>query len=346
MSRLMFPLGATLALTTTLPVMAQDDSQSSPVLYPEIQSFLETLEGAPAINTLPPEEARQILIDTQTGADVDMPEASVEEMTLPVGPDSDTTVYVVRPDGAGDEALPGVVYFHGGGWILGNFTTHERLMREMANKTNAANVFVEYAPSPEQKHPYAIEQDYGVLEYVAQNPEEFGIDGERLAIAGDSVGGHMVATVAMMARQNGGPEIDAQVMFYPVTTAELDSDSYSEFADGPWLTKAMMEWFWDAYLPEGADTSDPMISPLMAEQDVLADFAPTLVITDENDVLRDEGEAFAEKLAQAGVEVESVRYNDTMHDFVMLNPIANTPSTRGAIDRASNFLSDHLTADE
>ena len=346
MSRPIVPLAAALALSTALPALAQEDSQTGPILYPEIQSFLDSLAGAPAVNPLPPEEARQVLIGAQTNADVEMPAATVEEKTLAVGPDGETKVFVVSPEGESQEALPGVVYFHGGGWILGNFTTHERLMREMANKTNAVYVFVEYAPSPEQKHPYAIEQDYGVLEYVAQNPDEFGIDGERLAIAGDSVGGHMVATVAMMARQNGGPEIDAQVMFYPVTTAELDSESYSEFADGPWLTKAMMEWFWDAYLPEGADTSDPMISPLMAEQDVLADFAPTLVITDENDVLRDEGEAFAEKLAQAGVEVQTVRYNETIHDFVMLNPITDTPATRAAIDQAAQFLSQHLSAEE
>ena len=156
----------------------------------------------------------------------------------------------------------------------------------------------------------------------------------------------MVAAVAMMANQNGGPEIDAQVMFYPVTTAELDSDTYAEFSDGPWLTKAMMEWFWEAYLPEGADITDPMISPLMADASDLEFFAPTLLIMDENDVLRAEGEAFGEKLVEAGVDAPSVRYNATMHDFVMLNPIANTPSTDAAVNQAAQFLMQHLSAEE
>jgi acetyl esterase len=318
-----------------------DPQQEEVILAPETRSFIQSLAGAEPINTLTPEAARQRLIDAQTGS-AELPPASVEEMSLPVGPTGEVTVYVVRPEGSDAETLPGVVYFHGGGWILGNFTTHERLMRELANKSEAAFVFVEYAPAPEQKHPVQLEQDYAVLEYVASNPGEFGIDPERLATAGDSVGGQMVAVVAMMAAEQNGPEIDAQVMFYPVTTANLDSRSYELFAEGPWLTKASMEWFWNAYLPEGADRSDPMVSPLNADEEQLANFPPTLVITDENDVLRDEGEAFAAKLVEAGVETEATRYLHTIHDFVMLNAITNTPSPRAAIEQAASFLREHL----
>lgn len=336
-------------LFAPLPAVAQqggmtaDLTMESVVLSPETQAFLDSLEGAPAVNTLPPEEARQVLIDTQTSADVELAPASIEEMTLAVGPDGETKVFVVRPEGSEDETLPGVVYYHGGGWILGNFTTHERLIRELVNKTGAAFVFVEYEPAPEKKHPYQLEQGFGVLEYVAANPGEFGIDAERLATAGDSVGGQMVAVIAMMAEERGGPEIDAQVMLYPVTTAHLTTDSYGQFADGPWLTKAMMEWFWNAYLPEGADRDDPMISPLLAEDAALRNFAPTLVITDENDVLRNEGEFFADRLVQAEVDVTTTRYPHTMHDFMMLNPITEAPEPRGAINQTANWLREHLS---
>ena len=341
-----FVLAAPLAVAQDDPAKKRTQPGSaqsgSVIVSPATQAFLDGLEGQPPINSLPPEEARQVLIDAQTKADVRMPSASVIEKTLDVGPTGEVTVQVVRPEGTDEEALPGVVYFHGGGWILGDFTTHERLMRDLANQTNATFVFVEYSPAPEEKHPVQLEQGYAVLEYVAANADEFGIDAGRLATAGDSVGGHMVAVTAMMAEEQDGPDIAAHVMFYPVTTADLTTDSYGEFAEGPWLTKAAMQWFWDAYLPEDADKSDPMISPLAASSAQLGSFAPTLVITDENDVLRDEGEEFADKLVQAGVEVEAVRYEHTIHDFVMLNAFTDAPEPRAAIEQAAGFLKAHL----
>ncbi|WP_407947097.1 alpha/beta hydrolase [Paracoccus liaowanqingii] len=339
-----FPLRtmtAGLALSALMPLTA--GAQDAPVLSPDTQAFIDSLAGAPAVNTLPPEEARQVLIDTQTGADVEMPDAMVEEMTLPIGPTGEVTVHVVRPAGSEGETLPGVVYFHGGGWILGNFTTHERLMRDLANKTEAAFVFVEYAPAPEQKHPVQLQQDFAVLQHVAENAADMGIDANQLALAGDSVGGQMVAVVAQMAKAEGGPELDSMALLYPVTTADLTSPSYDQFAEGPWLTKAMMEWFWDAYLPEGVDAADPMISPLNHAVEDLQDLPPALVITDANDVLRDEGEAFAAKLVQAGVPTEATRYHFTLHDFMMLNPIAETPAAMAAVDQTARFLRDHFT---
>jgi acetyl esterase len=339
-------LGAASLLALATAATAEQHMNQEPViLAPETRDFVEKISEMTPINELPVEEARARLTKAQEGS-ADLPPASVEEKTLAVGPTGEVKVYVVRPEGSEDSTLPGVVYFHGGGWILGNFTTHERLVRELANKVEAAVVFVEYAPAPEQKHPVQIEQDYAVLQYISENPDEFGIDAERLATAGDSVGGQMVATVAMMAQQQGGPEIDAQVMFYPVTTAVLDSESYELFADGPYLTKAAMEWFWEAYLPEGANLSDPMISPLRASDEQLAQFAPTLVITDENDVLRDEGESFAARLVEAGVETEGARYLHTIHDFVMLNAFTDTPAPRAAIEQAAGFLREHLGQDD
>ncbi len=312
------------------------------VLEQTTQAFIDSLKGSTPINQLPYDEARQVLIDTQTKGDTAMPDADVQETTLKVGPTGEVKVYTVRPAGTEGETLPGVIYFHGGGWVLGNFTTHERLMRDLATQANAAMVFVEYSPAPEQKHPVQLEQDYAVLKYVAENAAEFGIDPNQLALAGDSVGGQMVAVTAVRAKADG-PALDSMVLFYPTTTADLTSHSYELFADGPWLTKASMEWFWEAYLPQGTDSSDPMISPLNYDEQALADLPPALVITDANDVLRDEGEAFASKLTLAGVETQSTRYDFTTHDFVMLNPYAQTPATMAAIAEAATFLKDHFT---
>jgi acetyl esterase len=311
------------------------------VLEHTTQNFIDSLKGSTPISQLPYDQARQVLIDTQTKGHTAMPDADVKELTLKVGPTDAVKVYTVRPKSTKGKTLPGVVYFHGGGWVLGNFTTHERLMRDLATQANVAMVFVEYSPAPEQKHPVQLDQDYGVLKYVAKNPIEFGIDPNQLAIAGDSVGGQMVAVTAVRAKAEG-PSLDSMVLFYPVTTADLTSHSYELFADGPWLTKASMAWFWEAYLPKGTDSADPMVSPLNYGAKDLAGLPPALVITDANDVLRDEGEAFASKLTLAGVETQSTRYDFTTHDFVMLNAYAQTPATTAAITEAANFLKVHF----
>jgi acetyl esterase len=231
-----------------------------------------------------------------------------------------------------------IVYFHGAGWVMGDTTTHDRLVRELAVGANAVVVFVDYDRSPEARYPIAIEQDYAVTRYVATHPGEFGVDASRLAIAGDSVGGNMTAVVSLLAKERQGPAIAAQVLFYPVTDASLSQPSYTEFADGPWLTTKAMTWFWDAYLPDPAARKDRHVSPLNATLDQLKGLPPALVITDENDVLRDEGEAYARKLTQAGVRVTATRYGATIHDFVMLNALAETPATRGAVSQAVTFL--------
>src|SRR5680860_557787 len=293
-------LTASAALITIPAFGFAQDTTAPKTDFPEVvleqttQTFIDSLKGSTPINQLSYDEARQVLIDTQTKGDTAMPDAIVQEMTLDVGPIGKVKVHTVRPTATENKKLPGVVYFHGGGWVLGNFTTHERLMRDLATQANAAMVFVEYTPAPEAKHPVQLDQDYAILKYVADNASEFGIDANQLAIAGDSVGGQMVAVTAVRAKADG-PALDSMVLFYPVTTADLTSHSYELFAEGPWLSKASMEWFYEAYLPEGTDSADPMVSPLNYSKDELADLPPALVITDANDVLRDEGEAFASK---------------------------------------------------
>jgi acetyl esterase len=309
---------------------------AEPILELHTQQFVDSLADAPPVYTLSPADARSVLAQVQS-IPVGKPSAQIEDIALPVGPTGSVPIRIVRPTGAAG-VLPVVMYFHGGGWVLGDRDTHDRVVREIAVGAEAAVVFVDYARAPEARYPVAIEQAYAATRYVADNAASLRIDPLRLAVAGDSVGGNMAAAITLMAKQRRGPKIAFQVLFYPVTDAGFDTSSYLRFADGPWLTKRAMEWFWDAYLPDPAARNQPTATPLKAPLDHLSGLPEALVIVDENDVLRDEGEAYARKLSDAGVRVTSVRYNGTIHDFVMLNVLADTPATRGAIAQAVGAL--------
>jgi acetyl esterase len=306
-------------------------------LEPVTQAFVDSLAGAPPLYTLSPHAARDVLAGAQKSVKVTLAPASSEDRVLNVGPKGRTNIRVYRP-GKFNGQLPVVIYTHGGGWVLGDRETHDRLVRELTIGTNAVFVFVDYDRSPESRYPDAVEESYAVLKYVTEHPDEFGVDASRVAIAGDSVGGNMTAVVALFAKERNGPEIKAQLLFYPVTDASMSTASYEQFAEGPWLTKKAMEWFWDQYLPDVSKRADVHVSPINATSEQLKGLPQTLLFVDENDVLRDEGEAYGRKLAAAGVRVTSVRYNGTIHDFMLLNPIAETPAVRGAIDQASDYL--------
>jgi acetyl esterase len=225
-----------------------------------------------------------------------------------------------------------------GGWILGDKQTHDRMTREIAVGADAAVVFVDYERSPEVQYPIAVEQAYAATKYVVEHGKELSVDATRLALVGDSVGGNMAAAVTLMAKERAGPKIAFQVLFYPVTDADFDTGFYQAFADGPWLTRPAMEWFWNAYLPDVAARTQITATPLNASLEQLKGLPDALVIVDENDVLRDEGEAYARKLSEAGVRVTSVRYNGTIHDFVLLNALTDTPAVRGALQQANDAL--------
>jgi acetyl esterase len=316
------------------------------VLEPTTQAFVDALaaQGGLPIYELSYAGARKVLEDAQSQPVAKLP-ANVEERVLPVGPNGEVSVRIYRPQGS-KGLLPVVMYFHGGGWVLGSKHTHDRLLRDLVNSTSAAFVFVNYTPSPEAQFPIAIEQDYAATRYIAEHGQEFGFDASRLAVAGDSVGGNMVAVVTQLAKQRKGPAIRYQVLFYPVTDAAMNTSSYSEFADGPWLTRRAMEWFWDAYAPNQDDRKKTTASPLAATLEELSGLPPALVIVDENDVLRDEGEAYAKKLIQAGVEVTAMRVLATHHDFALLNALADTPATKATIQLASKKLSEALASAE
>lgn len=257
-------------------------------------------------------------------------------ITVPAGA-GDVRVRIVRPPGSAGP-LPAILYVHGGGWILGGAVTHDRLIRELAVGADAAVVFVDYDRSPEARYPVAIEQAYAVARWITEHGGSSGLDTSRVAIAGDSVGGNMTAALTLLAKQRGEVRFVHQSLYYPVTDAGQDTPSYREFADGPHLTAKAMAWFWDAYLPEKDKRDEITASPLRASLDDLAGLPEAFVLVDECDVLRDEGEAYARKLTAAGVRTTSARYNGTIHDFMMLNPLRGTAATTAAIEQAIHVL--------
>ncbi|MYZ08113.1 alpha/beta hydrolase fold domain-containing protein [Streptomyces sp. SID2999] len=301
------------------------------------QGFVNELaaQNPPPLSTLSTKAARDVLNKLQAGPVEKLP-ADVTQKTIKGGPTGEVSLTILRPKGA-TGTLPGLVYIHGGGWVLGNEMTHDRLVRQLANGANAAVVFVNYTPSPEARYPVAIEQAYFASKWVAEHGQEIGIDSTRLAVAGDSVGGDMTAAVTMMAKERGGVKFRQQVLLYPVTEADFNTASYRRFAENCWLTKANMEYFWDQYAPSAADREQPLAAPDKATTEQLRGLPPALLVTD-SDVLRDSAVAYAGKLRAAGVPVEHLDYPETVHDFMMLNALRDTPSAKDAVARTSAAL--------
>jgi acetyl esterase len=308
---------------------------SSHTLEPAAQKIADATAEPPYLYELSPDGARKILDDIQA-APVAKPDVEEKWITVPaeVG---DVPVRIVRPLGSAGP-LPTILYVHGGGWILGNAGTHDRLVRELAVGVNAAVAFVEYDRSPEARYPVAIEQAYATALWITRDGAAENLDASRLAVAGDSVGGNMTAALAILAKQRGDVTFVHQSLYYPVTDAAQDTGSYREFADGPYLRAASMAWFWDAYLPEADRRGEITASPLRASVEQLSGLPETFLIVDENDVLRDEGEAYSRKLNAAGVRTTSVRYNGTIHDFMMLNPVRETAAATAAVEQAIHVL--------
>ncbi|MGK3114812.1 alpha/beta hydrolase [Candidatus Pantoea formicae] len=305
-----------------------------------VSAFLKVLNsgGGKPIEQLSPAAARAVLIGAQKG--VKLPPASVSEKVITVL-GKPLTLTVVKPENASG-TLPVFMFFHGGGWVLGDYQTHERLVRDLVNESGAAAVFVNYTPSPEAHFPVAVTQAYEATKWVAEHGNEIGVDGTRLALVGNSVGGNMVASVALQALRNHTPAIRYNVMLWPVTDADFSDASYQQFAEGHFLTKNMMKWFWDNYTTSETDRNNILASPLRATTAELKGLSPTLIQTAELDVLRDEGEAFGRKLDAAGVPVTVTRYNGMIHDYGLLNAISQEPTVRTALQQASSEIKLHL----
>jgi acetyl esterase len=317
-------------------------SQSSRavLLEPAAQAFADANSSPPYLFELSPEQGRAALDQLQSGT-ISKPEADITDLTVPGGPNGDVAVRIVKPAGMSGP-LPVVLFIHGAGWVFGDTVTHDRLIRELAVGAGAAVVFPDYRRSPEARYPSAIEECYTVARWVADSGAEHGLDAAHLAVAGDSVGGNIAAALTLLAKQRSGPTFVAQVLFYPVTNAAFDTGSYRQFAEGYHLRRDAMIWFWDQYSTESQRT-EITASPLRATTEQLTGLPPALVITAEADVLRDEGEAYANKLRTAGVPVTTRRYKGTIHDFVMIDAMADSDAAKAATAQAIQFLTNAIS---
>ena len=309
--------------------------QSRIVLEPSAQAIVDATSQPPFLYELEPAAARKVLEDLQAAPIEKLP-VEEEWITVPAAV-GDARVRIVKAVG-NSGPLPVIVYMHGGGWILGNAGTHDRLVRELAVGARAALLFVEYPNSPEAHYPVAIEQGYATAQWAIREGAAKGLDASRMAVAGESVGGDMAAALTLMAKDRADVTFVQTSMYYPVTDAAMDTNSYDEFAEGYYLTRKAMEWFWDAYTTDPAERAEIYASPNRATTEQLQGLPPTLLLVDEVDPLRDEGEAYAAKLRSAGVPVTTVRYDGVVHDFMLLNAMSESRATRAAIAQATAHL--------
>lgn len=312
-----------------------------PHLSVGVKAFLTELNKGPALETLTPIQARQGVVDGQAAAKVDVSSTEVSEKTITAN-GYNVVLNVVRPAGI-NGTLPVFIFIHGGGWLLGDFPTHQRMVRDLVVLTGYCGVFINYTRTPDAAFPQAINEIYAATKWVAENGEEIGVDGKNLAIVGNSVGGNMTTVTALQAKENGSPHIKLLILMWPIVDADFDTDSYQRFGENRFLTTPLMKWLYDMYIPNPEDRKQVYASPLRATIDQLRGLPPTLIQLAENDVLRDEGEAFGRKLDEAGVAVTTVRYNGVIHDFGLLNGLAELPVVRSMFIQAAAELKRYLS---
>lgn len=317
-------------------------AENDPRIFKEVRAFLKVLNsgsGKP-IEQLSPADARQVLTDAQKSVPVDI--SGVEEAERIIEQDGErVNIHITKPANARPGA-PVFIFIHGGGWVLGDYPTHRRLVRDLVIGSGAIAVFPDYTPSPEAQYPVAINQIYATLKWVAEKGGEIGVNGNNLAVVGNSVGGNMTASVVLMAKAKAGPAIKLQVLLWPVTDADFETGSYIELGEERFLTRNMMIWFWDNYLPDKNTRQEIYASPLQAGLEQLKGLPPALIQTAENDVLRDEGEAYARRLNEAGVKTTLTRYGGLIHDYGLLNPLAQVPAVKTALTQAATVIREAL----
>lgn len=329
-----------MAMTQLATAQAQDPA-TDPRIDPQVRAFLADInKDSSPFWELPQPKPQDILTALQNQTPVDMSGVNTVERTI-TQDKRKVKLYIMTPQNISGK--PGVLFFiHGGVWIVGNFQNHQRLLRDLVVGSGQIGVFVEYTPLPAAKYPTQVEESYAALKWVAAHAADFGADGSRIAIAGNSVGGNMSAALTLMAKDKNGPKIALQVLLIPATDASVDTNSYHEFATGRFLSRAFMEYGWELYAPDEKTRNSVYVSPLRASSDELKGLPPALVITAENDPLRDEGEAYARKLKEAGVSVTATRYNGMIHDFVLLNAIHEVPGVQAALRQANDAIRDAL----
>ncbi len=317
------------------------DVATDPHLDPQVRSFLVDInKDSSEFWKLPQPQPQDILTGLQNKTPVDLSGVTTTERTMNADGHA-FKVYVMKPDHV--KGKPGVLLFiHGGVWIVGNFANHQRLLRDLVVQSGQVGVFVDYTPLPQAKFPVQLDQSYATLKWISEHAADFGADGSRIAVAGNSVGGNMAAALALMAKDRQGPKISYQALLIPATDASVDTDSYHQYGTDRFLARSFMKYGWDLYAPDAKTRDNPYVSPLRASADELKDLSPALVVTAENDPLRDEGEAYARKLKESGNVVAAVRYNGTIHDFVLLNALRQVPSTQAALQQISDGIRAHI----
>ena len=318
--------------------------EKDPKISKHTRAFLTVLNSGdgPPLEELAPKDARQVLVDAQNSVSYDY--SDIEESEREITQDGHTiTLHIVKPKGAKDN-LPVFMFFHGGGWVLGDYPTHKRLVRDLVVGSGAVAVFPDYTPTPDAQFPVAINQAYAATTWVAEHGNEIGVDGSRLAVAGNSVGGNMSTVVSLMAKEKNGPKLAFQLLLWPLVDSDTSRPSYTKYAQGRFLTTPIMEWMWDMYIPNPEDRKQKYVSPVNATLDELKGLPPALIQVAENDILYDEGVAYGRKLDEAGVPVTLTIYNGMIHDYGMLNPLSHIPGVQEALVQASAMLHKALFA--
>jgi acetyl esterase len=318
------------------------DYASDPLLDSKTKLFLKALNtgGGKPLETLSPVDARKVLVNAQAGVQVDL--SGIDESEKTINADGHSIkLNIVRPAGV-KGALPVFIFIHGGGWVLGDYPTHKRMVRDLVVLTGYAGVFINYTPTPDAKYPTQVNEIYAATKWVAEHGHEIDVDGTNLAIVGNSVGGNMSTVTAIKAKENNGPLIKTQILMWPIVDADFETDSYKQFGKDRFLTTSLMKWMYDMYTTDPAQRKEIYASPLQASVEQLRGLPPALIQVAGNDVLRDEGEAYGRKLDEAGVPVTVVRYNGTIHDFGLLNGLADLPATQSAFYQAAAQLKQYL----
>lgn len=321
----------------TIPNVADDAAISK-----EIKVFLAALNsgGGDPIESMSPLDARQVLVGAQKSVEVDY--SGIQESEKTIEQDGFTIkLNIVEPEG-NTKTLPAFIFIHGGGWVLGDYPTHKRMVRDLVVQSGATGIFVNYTPTPDAKYPQAVNEIYAATKWIAANGNQINVDGSTISVVGNSVGGNMTAVTALKAIENNGPKLKSLIMFWPIVAADFETDSYKRFGKDRFLTTPLMKWMYDLYTTDPAERAQIYASPLNATLEQLKNFPPTLIQVAEADVLRDEGEAFGRKLDEAGVSVTTIRYNGTIHDFGLLNPLAHIPQTKSLFVHAAAELKKYL----
>ncbi|MFQ9316841.1 alpha/beta hydrolase [Dysgonomonas mossii] len=321
--------------------MNTSDFLKDPHLSKETKDYLKVLNsGGKPVESLPVSDARNVLVDTQAAIKVDI--SGIEETEKVILADErDIKLYIVRPEKAKGK-LPVFIFIHGGGWVLGDYQTHKRLVRDLVVESGYACVFIEYSRSPEAKYPIALNECYAATKWVAEHGDEINVDGKRLAIVGNSAGGNMTIGTCLKAKENKGPDIKCQILLWPYSDAGINTESFKKYGEERFLTKSLMIWMRDNYLSDRTQHDDIYVSPVRATINQLKGLPPTLIEVAENDILRDAGEELGRKLDEAGVDVTTVRFNGVIHDWGLLNGYADLPSTRNMIIFTAAMLKKYL----